>query len=78
MNAGPSSPAYGDPGIPCVVCGGPLALRLAHGRKSGKPFLMLVCPNDGRHFRAFINDKEYVRGVFDLLEDRPPDADDPS
>ena len=68
MNAGPSSPAYGDPGIPCVVCSAPLALRVAHGRKSGKPFLMLVCAEDGRHFRAFINDQAYVRKVLDGLE----------
>ncbi len=68
MNAVPSSSAHREPGIPCVVCGGPLALRVARGRKSGKPFLMLVCTKDGRHFRAFINDQAYVRNVLDGLE----------
>ena len=68
MSAAASTPAYREPGIPCVVCGGPLALRVAHGRESGKPFLMLVCTTDGRHFRAFINDQAYVRGVLDGLE----------
>ena len=59
------TPAYTGPRVPCLVCGGPLALRIAHGRKSGKPFLMLVCTEDGRHFRAFINDQIFVRGVLD-------------
>ncbi len=68
MSAAASKPANREPGIPCVVCGGPLALRVAHGRKSGKPFLMLVCAEDGRHFRAFINDQAYVRNVLDGLE----------
>ncbi len=31
-------------------------------RKAKKPktFLFLKCPLDGRHFRAFINDQEFV------------------
>ena len=53
---------------PCLVCGGPLELRTAQGRGSGKPFLMLICPRDGRHFRGFINDKEFVAGVMSRLE----------
>ena len=71
MSGAASTPAYGEPGIPCVVCGGALALRVARGRKSGKPFLMLICTEDGRHFRAFINDQAYVRGVLDGLESGP-------
>lgn len=62
------TPAYRGPGIPCVVCGEPLTLRPARGRKSGKPFLMLLCTADARHFRAFINDQAYVRSVLDGLE----------
>ncbi len=54
----------------CVVCGQALAIRLAKGRKSQKPFLMLVCPQDGRHFRGFINDKNYVSQVLKRLEDK--------
>ena len=68
MTGSTYTPTYRGPGIPCVVCGEPLALRIAHGRKSGKPFLMLVCTTDGRHFRAFINDQVYVRSVLDGLE----------
>ncbi len=50
-------------GISCLVCHGPLELRVAHGRKSRKPFLLLICPVDGRHFRGSIADKEYVEKV---------------
>ncbi|MBI2859187.1 MAG: hypothetical protein HYX90_08925 [Chloroflexi bacterium] len=52
----------------CPVCGQPLTVRLAHGRKSGKPFVMLICAVDGRHFRGFITDREYVEKVLVNLE----------
>lgn len=56
-------------GIPsCPICGRPLAVRLARGRKSGKPFVMFRCSHDGRHYRAFINDKGYVAHVLERLE----------
>ena len=29
---------------------------------------MLVCTADPRHFRAFINDQSFVRGVLDRFE----------
>ena len=58
--------------IPCLVCRESLALRLARGRKSGKPFIMLICPVDGRRFRGFITDQTYVREVLALLEDQTP------
>lgn len=61
---------YRDSEVPCIICCEPLAVALARGRKSGKPSVMLICPNDGRHFRAFINDRDYVRRVVDLLEER--------
>ena len=47
----------------CPVCGLGLSIRPAVGRGSGKPFIMLICPRDGRHFRAFITDQEYVAAV---------------
>ena len=53
---------------PCPVCGVPLTVRLARGRKSGKPFVMLLCSLDGRHFRAFINDQQYVAQVLERVE----------
>ena len=59
---------------PCLVCEEPLELRPAQGRRSGKPFLMLICPRDGRHFRGFINDKEFVAGVMSRLEGHTPVA----
>jgi hypothetical protein len=49
--------------LPCLVCGAQLAVRVARGRKSGKPFVMIICPLDGRHFRGFIGDREYVGRV---------------
>ena len=58
--------------IPCLVCRKPLAFRLARGRKSGKPSIMLICPTDGRHFRGFISDRAYVGQVLALLEDQTP------
>lgn len=52
----------------CLVCSVPLSIRFATGRKSGKPFVMLICPQDGRHFRAFITHQPYVKQVMDHLE----------
>ena len=61
--------AYRNGGIPCLVCREPLTVRLARGRKSGKPFVMLICSKDGRHFRAFINDQEYVSRILESVEE---------
>ena len=55
-------------GVPCLVCQHRLDLRIVRGRKSGKPFLMFICPQDGRHFRGFINDRVYVDKVLARLE----------
>lgn len=52
----------------CPICGNTLSLRVATGRKSGKPFIMLMCSTDGRHFRGFICDREYVRQVMEQVE----------
>ena len=49
--------------MPCLVCGTQLEVRVAAGRKSGKPFLMVICPEDGRHFRGFVGDRDYVERV---------------
>ena len=54
--------------IPCLICGDPLTVRLARGRKSGKPFIMLICGRDGRHFRGFITDQNYVGELLTRLE----------
>ena len=61
-------PTYEKSGLRCLVCKESLEVRLAKGRKSAKTFLMLVCPVDGRHFRGFINDQDYVKGVLERLE----------
>ena len=52
----------------CPVCSRSLSLKLSQSRKSGKPFIMLKCPKDGSHFRAFIADREYVADVTSRLE----------
>ena len=54
--------------ITCPVCKESISLRIAKGRKSGKPSVMFICPKDGRHLRAFITDKTYVQTVLDQLE----------
>ena len=56
--------------LPCPVCSTGLIIRLAKGRKSGKHFVMLICPKDGRHIRAFINDKKFVGEVLVKLENK--------
>ncbi len=64
------TPAYRQPPS-CLICGTALTVRPARGRKSGKPFIMLLCPVSGKHFRAFVNDQEFVRQVIDRLEAKP-------
>ncbi|MFC1935655.1 hypothetical protein ACFLX9_02705 [Chloroflexota bacterium] len=48
--------------IRCPICTEPLKFSLATSRraKKKKAFIMLVCPNDGRHFRGFISDQNFV------------------
>ena len=55
-------------GLKCHICRKSLSVRLARGRRSGKPFVMLVCPSDGRHLRAFVADANYVSNVIERLE----------
>ena len=54
--------------IPCPVCGERVSVRSAHGRKSGKAFISLVCVRDGRHFRGFIGDRSYVERIVGLAQ----------
>jgi hypothetical protein len=49
--------------VNCPVCSQPLVVTIARGRKSNKPFIMLKCNTDGRHFRGFITDQVYVKSV---------------
>jgi hypothetical protein len=64
--------------LPCLVCGCQLAVRVARGRKSGKPFVMIICPADGRHFRGFVGDREYVNRVARAAGVLGPDPAAPS
>jgi predicted RNA-binding Zn-ribbon protein involved in translation (DUF1610 family) len=54
--------------LQCPVCGEPMAFQIARGRKSGKPFLMVKCLRDGRHFRGFVGDRDYVQRLLEGLE----------
>jgi hypothetical protein len=54
--------------IQCPVCGSPLSLQIASGRKSGKIFLMLKCLRDGRHFRGFITHRPFVESLIQKLD----------
>ena len=54
--------------LPCHICQAGLKVKLARGRKSGKPFVMLACPEDGRHIRAFVADRTYVENLIGLVE----------
>ena len=56
--------------VGCPVCGVALRLSPARSRKSKNPktFLMLACPEDGRHFRGFISDQEFVERSLDAVE----------
>ena len=58
--------------IGCPVCTNPMSVTIAKGRKSNKPFIMLKCNTDGRHFRGFITDQSYVKRV--LSENEPEDT----
>lgn len=55
--------------MPCPVCAEALAVRITKSR-NGNVSLMLVCVIDGRHFRGFINDREYVGDILDRLDAR--------
>ena len=49
--------------ITCLVCDGPIDIQLTKTRKSQKPCINMRCESDGRHFRAFITDREFVELV---------------
>jgi hypothetical protein len=64
----PSTTTNQNQALQCPVCGEPMAFQIARGRKSGKPFLMVKCLRDGRHFRGFVGDKIYVEKLLEHLE----------
>jgi hypothetical protein len=54
----------------CPVCGGSLAFKLAHSKRTAKVFVMMMCPINGKHLRAFISDKDFVASVLATLEEK--------
>ena len=61
--------------ISCPVCGKYLGFQITRGRKSGKPSLMLKCFQDGRHFRGFICDRDYMQQLLERIEESHKIAD---
>ena len=45
--------------IPCPICAEPLRLTVCTNR-NGKRSIGVHCPNDGRHFRGFVNHRPFV------------------
>jgi hypothetical protein len=49
--------------LTCFICSPPLSVRMTESKHSHKQFIMLKCPKDGRHFRAFVADQGYISQV---------------
>ena len=64
--------------VRCPVCGVALRLSPARSRKSKNPktFLMLACPENGRHFRGFISDREFVERSLNAAMQQATDVSD--
>ena len=61
------------PMILCPVCGAELRVTTSTSKR-GNVALVLVCSASGKDFRAFINNKDYVRRVLGSLEAGAPAA----
>jgi hypothetical protein len=61
--------------IKCPICSSALSIRMAKGRKSNKPFIMLICPQDGRHFRGFITDQTFISNIVTQKGENPPTSE---
>jgi len=53
--------------VNCPVCEEALRVTITKSSR-GKAALMMFCPRDGRHFRAFVNDRPFVAKVLASLE----------
>ena len=52
--------------LPCPICGAHLRLSVTTN-KNGKHAITVHCPEDGRHFRGFINHRPFVEAALDRL-----------
>lgn len=59
------------PTIRCPVCEAELKVTTSTS-KTGKVALVLACRRDGKDFRAFVNNRDYVRKVLDSLKATVP------
>ena len=51
----------------CFLCGAALAVKLTQS-KTGRVAVAMACSRDGRHWRSFVNDHDYVAQVVARLE----------
>ena len=56
--------------LPCPICGTDLRLSVTTN-KQGKHAIGVHCPEDGRHFRGFINHRPFVEGAVDRMLGAP-------
>lgn len=52
--------------ITCPICHDIATVSVARSAK-GRVSIVLRCPQDGRHFRAFINDRVFVQRLLEKL-----------
>ena len=45
----------------CPVCGEEVNARFTKSGRTYRKGLMVVCPDDSRHFRGFVNDPQFLR-----------------
>ena len=55
--------------LPCHICQAFLKVKLARGKKSGKPFVMPTRPEDGKHIRAIAADRAFVENRIGQAEE---------
>ena len=60
--------------IACPICGGAMKISVTTN-KNGKHAIGVHCPQDGRHFRGFINHKPYVEEVLGQILTVSPSGD---
>ena len=63
--------------IPCPICAEPLRFTVTTNR-NGKHAIGVHCPQDGRHFRGFINHRPFVEGALDRLLAAQAEAERPA
>ena len=50
----------------CPVCASKVEAKFTKSGRNHKTGLMLICAEDSRHFRAFINDPRFLKQAHEL------------